>query len=66
MVTAPKSRVRPHLFAPGPASERDSNGRTACETCHLIGEPGDQRHTLPDAPAWDVQQRRAGEDGDER
>jgi hypothetical protein len=32
----------------------DHRGRHACATCHLIGEPGDARHTLPDVPAQAV------------
>lgn len=48
----PKSPVKPHLFVPDPevpADPRDPDGRGACSTCHLIGEPGDPRHTLPPA-----------------
>ena len=56
-----KSRVKPHLFQPGPADELDTNGRGACQACHLLGEPGDSRHTLPDAPIEDVQMLRTGE-----
>jgi hypothetical protein len=56
----PKSRVRPHVYRPGPADEADAKGRRACEDCHLIGEPGDQHHTLP-PPVPDVASLAAGE-----
>lgn len=64
-MTPPKSKVRPHLPKPDPAIPPDTDGHTTCR-CGLLIVDGDARHTLPDAPAWDVQQRRAGEDGDER
>ena len=38
-----KSTVRPHPFIPDPdvpADPRDPDGRGACGSCHLIGEPG--------------------------
>lgn len=53
-MTPPKSKVRAHQFIPDPdvpADPRDPDGRGACATCHLIGEPGDHHHALPDVPA---------------
>lgn len=55
-----KSKVRPHPFLPGPADEADSNGRTICRQCHLIGQPRDNRHTLP-AATTDARQLAAGD-----
>jgi hypothetical protein len=50
-VTAkPKPTGRPHLFVPDPDVPADHNGRGACVTCHLGGEPGDAHHQLPDVP----------------
>lgn len=62
-MTSRKPGVRPHLFVPDPDVPADHNGRGACATCHLIGKAGDAHHELPDAPAWDVQRARAGEEG---
>lgn len=53
----------PHLFVPDPAIPPGMDGRTACLTCHLIGERGDTRHKLPDAQP-DVQSLAAGERGE--
>lgn len=59
-MTPPKSKVRPHLFVADPTVPPDTNGRGACVTCHLIGQPGDAHHALPD-PIDDARQRAAGE-----
>lgn len=61
-MSKPKTTVRPHLFVPDPDVPPDTNGLGACaaQGCHLMGKPGDSRHTLPSAPD-DVQRRAAGE-----
>jgi hypothetical protein len=63
-VSAPKSKVRPHLFEPDPELPADQNGRRVCLRCHLVGEAGDKRHTIPPAPAEDVQRWRAHDVGE--
>lgn len=65
-MSAPKSKVRSHLPVPDPSVPADQAGHRYCRDCGLAVVDGDPRHTLPNAPAWDVQMRRAGEDGDER
>jgi hypothetical protein len=60
VVSKPKPRVRPHVFTPDPDLGVDHNGRRTCR-CGLPGQAGDAHHTVPDAPAVDVQQRAAGE-----
>lgn len=59
-MSRPKTRVKPHLFQPGPADELDTNGRGACQACHLLGEPGDAHHTVPDVEP-DARSAAAGE-----
>jgi hypothetical protein len=51
------------IFRADPAIPPDHNGRRTCR-CGLLGEAGDAHHTLPE-PELDVQQLRAGENGDE-
>lgn len=62
-MTARKSALPPHLFQPDPDVPADHQGRHACR-CGLVGRPGDAHHTLPAGPETDVQQLRAGKDGD--
>lgn len=52
-------------FVRDPDVPPDHNGKGVCASCHLPGRPGDAHHTLPPAPPVDVQQLRAGENGDE-
>lgn len=59
-----KSKVKPHLFVPDATVPPDQNGRGACATCHLIGEPGDAHHRLPEVPEQAEHRRRVdGGDG---
>ncbi len=44
MTAKPKSSVKPHLFV----VDADTPG--CCAQCHLPGEAGDPRHTLPVVP----------------
>jgi hypothetical protein len=65
-MTPAKSKVTPHLFRRDPQVPPDINGHGACAECHLIGQPGDTHHTLPE-PVGDVRQLAAGDsDGGER
>ncbi len=52
MTAKSKSKVPPHLFQRDPDLPPDRNGRYVCRAtgCHLVGEPGDAHHTLPDVP----------------
>lgn len=59
-MSKPKTSVRPHLFVVDPSVPADMDGRGACAVCHLMGKPGDARHTLP-PPVADVRQRAAGD-----
>ena len=62
------SKPRPRIcgpFIPGPSDEADLNGRVACRRCNVVGYSGDAHHPMPDPPAVDVQQLRAGENGDD-
>lgn len=59
-----KTRVPPHVFVPDPdlrPHPADLEKRSVCAVCHCLGEPGDARHTMPDAPPQDVQRLAAGE-----
>lgn len=60
VVSKPKPRIC-GPFIPGPPGEADHNGLSACQRCQLVGRPGDAHHPMPDPPAVDVQQLRAGE-----
>jgi len=70
MTKQPPSQVKPHLFVPDPdlaPHPKDIETRGVCLTCHLLGEPGDPRHTLPDVPEQAlVASRYEHENGDER
>lgn len=64
MSRPPASRVRPHPFAPDPDIPPGMDGRGACASCHLIGEPGDARHTMPVVPEQaEVRRRYDHEEG---
>lgn len=56
------SKLSPHVFIPDPDVPPDTKGRTACNTCHLIGETDDAHHRMPDVPEQAEHRRRAGED----
>jgi hypothetical protein len=49
-VMTTKSRVHPHVFVSDPEVPPDHIGRRACAApgCHLMGEPGDAHHTVPE------------------
>lgn len=56
----------PHPFNPDPDVPADPiSGKRACRTpgCHLMGEPGDAHHTMPD-PVPDAAGLAAGEGGE--
>lgn len=58
-----KSKVKPHVHVADPAvpaDPLDRTGRRVCTVCHLIGRPGDGRHTMPD-PVPDAQSAAAGD-----
>jgi hypothetical protein len=62
-VKPPRSKVTPHVFQPDPDVPPDPlsrNAREVCRTCHLLGQPGDAHHTMPE-PVEDAQSRAAGE-----
>lgn len=59
-----KSSLPPHLFVLDPDLGADIKGRGVCATCHLPGEAGDARHTLPDVPEQAEHRRRVGDGGD--
>lgn len=42
-MTRAKPTGRPHVFTADPDLGADLNGRRVCSTCHLVGEPGDER-----------------------
>jgi hypothetical protein len=48
-----KSKIPPHPFQRDPDLPPDQNGRYVCRApgCHLVGEPDDIHHTMPDVPA---------------
>jgi hypothetical protein len=57
----------PHVFIADPEllpHPRDIEKRGVCVTCHLLGEPGDAHHAMPDVPHDDAQRRAAGEKED--
>lgn len=58
----PRSTVAPHPFTADPDLPPDQNGRHICAACHLVGEPNDPRHTMPDVPAHAEHLRRYGDD----
>lgn len=58
-----KPRRAPHLFRADPdltPHPADLEKRGVCLDCHLLGQPGDARHTLPE-PVIDARQLAAGE-----
>ena len=57
-----KPTVRTHMFIPDPDLPADLNGRGVCLSCHLVGQPDDAHHQLPDVPAQAEHRRRIGED----
>jgi hypothetical protein len=62
-----KPTLPPHVFVADPdlaPHPRDLEQRAVCLTCHLVGQPGDAHHTLPE-PVQDAQLRAAGERGEE-
>jgi hypothetical protein len=59
-VTAKPKLICGGIFTPDPGIPPDHNGRRTCR-CGLTGQAGDAHHTVPDAPAVDVQQRASGE-----
>lgn len=58
-----KSAVPAHPFVRDPTVPPDHQGRYVCAAprCHLLGEPGDAHHNVPDVPV-DVQSLRAGDE----
>jgi hypothetical protein len=54
-------RVCGGIFTPDPDVPADRNGRRTC-LCHLVGEPGDTHHTLPETPRSDARTLAAGEE----
>lgn len=65
-MSKPSTGVPPHPFVTDPDVPPDHLGRGACRApgCHLMGQPGDAHHTMPD-PIADGQQLAAGEKGGE-
>lgn len=54
----------PHVFVADPdlpPHPADLERRSVCAVCHLLGEPGDTHHTMPDPPEQDVRGLAAGE-----
>lgn len=63
MTAKAKSKVAPHVFAPDPDLPHATlDGRRVCAACHLVGKPGDDRHTMPDVPEQEEHRRRVGGD----
>jgi hypothetical protein len=65
-VVAAKPRRTPHVFVADPELRphpADLEQRGVCAICHLVGEPGDAHHTVPE-PTADVRQLAAGEGGE--
>lgn len=56
-----KERPAPHVFVADPELPADINGRQVCARCHLVGQPDDAHHAMPDTPHDDAQRRAAGE-----
>ena len=64
-MTKPKPTGSPHVFIPDPDVPPDINGRGACQACHLIGQPEDTHHRMPDLfDADEESRRRTGEKED--
>ena len=59
-----RDRPGPHVFVADPELPADLNGRQVCRRCHLLGQPGDAHHAMPDVPHDDAQRRAAGEKED--
>ena len=59
-----KNRPGPHLFAADTDVPADHLGRRACSQCHVMGRPGDARHTMPDVPEQAEARARIGEKED--
>jgi hypothetical protein len=62
----PKTKVTPHVFVADPDVPGDPlsrNARRVCKVCHLLGQPGDTHHTMPD-PVPDAASAAAGERSD--
>jgi hypothetical protein len=57
-------RVCGGIFTPDPDVPADHQGRLTCR-CRLTGEAGDAHHPETGPAGLDVQQLRAGENGDE-
>jgi hypothetical protein len=57
-------RVCGGIFRADPGLPPDHNGRLTC-CCGLVGEAGDAHHPETAPAGLDVQQLRAGENGDE-
>jgi hypothetical protein len=65
-VKATKPHVTPHVFVADPQlvpHPRDLERRGVCLTCHLVGQPGDAHHAMPE-PVEDAASRAAGDRGD--
>lgn len=56
-----KPRSGPHPFQPDPDLPADHQGRKVCAACHLVGQPGDAHHDVPDVPEQAEHRRRAGD-----
>lgn len=61
-MTKPKPTGNPHPFIPDPDVPPGMDGRGACATCHLVGQPDDSHHRMPDLfDADEAHRRRIGE-----
>lgn len=61
----PTPSGKPHPFVADPEVPADYTGRGACLTCHLIGQPEDAHHALPEPPEVDAASLAAGERSEE-